>query len=168
MTFRAICVVLLLSILPAAGCGTVANVARQRPGDGGVVPFGGVHHDLWCIRKAAAGEFGLKNHHKAEPDLYPQVGLMLFCATDLPLSLVGDCLTWPYTAAYTFINEPLPPPPVEVMSPLVAQPIPTPPATLPQPNPTPPETQPKAKPIPTPPETQPKPIPVPPVKQPNG
>jgi hypothetical protein len=37
---------------------------------------------------------------------------MLFCAADLPFSLIGDVLTWPYAAAYSFINQPIPTPPV--------------------------------------------------------
>jgi hypothetical protein len=37
---------------------------------------------------------------------------MLFCAADLPFSLIGDAVTWPYTAAYSFINQPIPTPPV--------------------------------------------------------
>ncbi len=37
---------------------------------------------------------------------------MLFCTADLPFSFVGDVVTWPYTAAYSCINQPIPTPPV--------------------------------------------------------
>lgn len=138
MAFRAICGVLLLSTLPAAGCGTAANLARQKPGEGGVSPFGGVRHDVWCVKKAANGEFGLRTHPKSESEQYPRVALMLFCAADLPLSLIGDTVTWPYTVAYTFINQPVPIPPVVLTDPPPAQAIPTPPVTEPMSFPTPP------------------------------
>jgi hypothetical protein len=36
---------------------------------------------------------------------------MLLCAADLPFSLLGDVVLWPYTVAYNFINQPLPIPP---------------------------------------------------------
>lgn len=129
MAFRASCVALLIASLPIAGCGTVANLARPGPDEGGKSTFGGVRHDVWCIRKAANGDFGLRRHTQSESERYPQVVLMLFCAADLPLSLIGDLVTWPYTAAYTFINQPIPPP-VVVANPPVIQAIPTPPAGL--------------------------------------
>ena len=112
MAFRAICVALLLSSLPIAGCGTVANLARPGPEEGGKSPFGGVRQDVECIETAANGEFGIRTHPKSESEQYPQVALMLFCAADLPFSLVGDVVTWPYAAAYSFINQPIPTPPV--------------------------------------------------------
>jgi hypothetical protein len=111
MAFRAIGVALLLSCLPIAGCGTVANLARPGP-EGGKSPFGGMGQDVWCIKAAANGEMGFRKHAALESEQYPPVGLMLFCAADLPLSLVGDVVTWPYTATYTFINQPPPVPPV--------------------------------------------------------
>jgi hypothetical protein len=37
---------------------------------------------------------------------------MLLYALDLPFSLMGDVVTWPYTAAYSFINQPVFVPPV--------------------------------------------------------
>lgn len=112
MACRTVCVALLLSALPAAGCGTAANLVRSRPEQGGKVPFGGVKQDVVCIRRAADGELGLRAHPKSDAEQYPQAALMLFCAADLPLSLVGDVLTWPYTAAYSAVNEPIPVPPV--------------------------------------------------------
>jgi hypothetical protein len=123
MCFRAACVALMLSCLPGAGCGTVANLARSRPGEGGKSPFGGVRHDVWCIREAANGGGG----HRTDPgsEHYSRGVLTLFCAADLPLSLVGDLVTWPYTTAYTFINRPIPTPPVVVGDPPVTQAIPT-------------------------------------------
>src|SRR4051812_28079245 len=99
MAFRTIRVALLLSILPAAGCGTVANLARQKPGQGGVSPFGGVRQDVDCIQKAVNGEGGFRAQPKSESEQSPQRALMLFCVADLPLSLIGDVVTWPYTAA---------------------------------------------------------------------
>jgi uncharacterized protein YceK len=116
MAVRAICVALLLSTLPIAGCGTVANLVKQRPGKGGVTPFGGVRQDVSSIKKAANGEFGefgFSTHPKAGSEPHPQVALMLLCAADLPFTAIGDVVTWPYTAAYSFINQPIPiPPPI--------------------------------------------------------
>jgi uncharacterized protein YceK len=153
MAFRATCVALLLSSLPIAGCGTVANLARQKPGEGGVTPFGGVHQDMACIENAKNGEVGFKTHHKSDAEQYPRMALLLFCAIDLPFSLVGDVVTWPYTVAYTFINQPISTPPVA----LIPQPPPQLPPPPPMTEPTTPMTQ------PTPPGTQPIPIPIPPV-----
>ena len=125
MGFRAICVALLLSILPVAGCGTATNLARSRPDLGGRIPFGGVKQDLTCIRAAANGEVASRKHPRPDSEHYPQLALMLACAADLPFSLIGDVVTWPYTASYTFINQPptvppviqgaLPPPVVQVL-----------------------------------------------------
>jgi uncharacterized protein YceK len=112
MTFRTICVTVLLSILPIAGCGTAANLVNSRPGEGGVSPFGGVRHDALCINKAANGEAGFRAHPESESEHYRQLAIMLCWAADLPFSLIGDVVTWPYTAAYTYINQPVPVPPV--------------------------------------------------------
>ena len=120
--FRAIRAALLLSSLPIAGCGTVANLVRPGPEQGGKSPFGGVRQDVSCIHKAASGEYGVRTHPKLEPEQYPQVALMLLCAADLPFSLLGDVVTWPYTAAYSYINQPIPPPTV----------MPAPPPPVPQ------------------------------------
>jgi uncharacterized protein YceK len=136
MAFRTIRVALLLASLPIAGCGTVANLARSHPEEGGTSPFGGVRQDVACIQKSANGEYGFREHPKSGPEQYPQVALMLVCAADLPLSFIGDLVTWPFTTVYSFINQPIPTPPV-------TQAIPTP--------------------IPTPPVIQPMPIPIPPV-----
>jgi len=111
MAYRTICVALLLSTLPSAGCGTVVNLARSRSEEGGRSPFGGVRQDVSGIRKAANGEIGFRAHPKLDSE-HPQVAPMLFCAADLPLSFIGDIVTWPYTAAYSFINQPIPTPPV--------------------------------------------------------
>jgi hypothetical protein len=122
MAHRAIGVALLLASLPIAGCGTVENLARPGPEGGGKSPFGGVRQDVWCIREAANGDFGFRAHPKSESEQYPQVALMLFCAADLPLSLIGDVVTWPYTVAYSFINQPIPTPPVtQALTPPVTQ-----------------------------------------------
>jgi uncharacterized protein YceK len=121
MAFRAICVALLLSSLPIAGCGTVANLARSNPEDGGIRPFGGVKHDVSCIKKAENGDVGCVLKPKSESEQYRQVALRLFCAADLPFSFIGDVVTWPYTATYAYINQPTPFPPIT--------PAPTPPVT---------------------------------------
>lgn len=142
MAFRAISVVLLLATLPVAGCGTVANVVKPRPDGSGKDPFGGVRHDLLCIRKAASGEFGFRTHHKSEVEQYPQTILMLFCAMDLPFSLIGDVLMWPYTTAYSVINQPVPTSPVILTDTPVSQPmaVPTLPEIKPMPIPIPPKS----------------------------
>src|SRR4051812_33382812 len=62
MAFRAIRVALLFAGLPIAGCGTVANLANQPPGGGGMIPFGGVRHDVAAIHKASNGEPGPLTH----------------------------------------------------------------------------------------------------------
>jgi uncharacterized protein YceK len=146
MVGRAIRTALLLSTLPAAGCGTVANLVRPGPAEGGKAPFGGVRQDLWCIRTAGSGDFGVRAHAKSEPERYPQVALMLLCAADLPLSLVGDVVTWPYAVVYSFVNQPIPTSPVGVAGAPVALPIPGPPVTPPIPiPPVPPVTPPAAE-----------------------
>lgn len=178
MGFRTICVALMLSSLPIAGCGTAANVVRSRPEEGGRLPFGGVQQDLWCMKKAATGEYGSKPHTKSDSEQYPQMVLMLFCAMDLPFSFVGDVVTWPYTAAFTFINQPVPVPPVTIINTPVTQagtnpygtqpmPLPTPYGTPPMPPPIPPGAQPLPlpNPLPVPPAAPPMLPSVPPVTQ---
>ena len=141
MAFRAICGALLLSSLSSAGCGTVANVVRSRPEEGGMIPFGGVKQDMACIKKAANGELGFKSRPKCEAEQYPQVVTMLFCAADLPISLVGDIAMWPYTVTYAYINQPTPVPPVTLVEPLPVQSAAIPPLPLipPMPIPEPPK-----------------------------
>lgn len=112
MAFRARCVALLLSILPIAGCGTVVNLVKSCPEEGGKSPFGGVRQDVWCIKKAANGESDCGTHPKSESEPNRQVPLILLCAADLPFSLIGDVVTWPYTVVYSYINQPIPTPPV--------------------------------------------------------
>ena len=136
MIVRTICVALLLSSLPIAGCGTVANLVGSRPEEGGKIPFGGVKQDVCCIKKAANGESGSGTNPEsvsgqppnAAPMLFSAADLsfcpermavlvtrmapLLFSAADLPFSLVGDVVTWPYTAAYAWVNAPVPVPPV--------------------------------------------------------
>ena len=141
--FRAIRAALLLSSLPIAGCGTVANLVRPGPEQGGKSPFGGVRQDVSCIHKAANGEFGVRTHPKSEPEQYPQVALMLLCAADLPFSLLGDVVTWPYAVGYSYINQPIPTPPVA----LATSPLPQAPAES-QPQTSPPELLPEPKKLP--------------------
>ncbi|MBY0456420.1 MAG: hypothetical protein K2V38_03725, partial [Gemmataceae bacterium] len=109
MAVRAMCVPLVLAVLPAAGCGTVANLARPNPGDGRV-PYGGVQRDVACLERAAADASGPVSARGPEP--YPRWAGVLLCAADLPFSFVGDLLTWPYAAAYTEINRPVAVPPL--------------------------------------------------------
>ncbi|MFO0796582.1 MAG: hypothetical protein U0804_03840 [Gemmataceae bacterium] len=124
MTSRAVCVALLLSALSATGCGTVANLAGAGPG--AKAPFGGVAHDVRCLNGASAGHSGV-GPLEADGMTGPRVGSMILCAADLPLSLVGDALTWPYTRAYTCVNEPTDLPPILVAPPPAeVQPRPTP------------------------------------------
>src|SRR5262249_25569056 len=79
MAFRAIRVALLLSSLPIAGCGTVANVVKPGP-EGGKIPFGGVRQDVSCLKKAENGEWDFRTPPQAEPEQHPQVALMVLCA----------------------------------------------------------------------------------------
>jgi uncharacterized protein YceK len=111
MAFRAIRVALLLSSLPIAGCGTVANLVKPGPEEGGKSPFGGVRQDVWRIKKAANGESASATP-KSKSKQSPQVAPMLCCAADLPFTFIGDVVTWPYTATYSYINRPIPTPPV--------------------------------------------------------
>src|SRR5262249_41441853 len=90
MAFRASCAAVLLSSLLVAGCGTVANLVKSGPEDGGKTPFGGVREDEWWIEKAANGEFGCGTDPKSESGPHPQVAIMLLCAADWPFSLIGD------------------------------------------------------------------------------
>jgi uncharacterized protein YceK len=127
MAFRAICVALLLSILPIAGCGTVANLARAGT-EGGKIPFGGVKQDVGSIKKAENGEFVCGTHPTSASVQPSQVALMLLCAADLPFSFIGDVVTWPYTSTYCYINKPIPTPPV-ILAPPVTQTLPVTQAT---------------------------------------
>jgi uncharacterized protein YceK len=111
MAYRAICVALVLWSLPIAGCGTVVNLVKLRPEEGGQSPFGGVRQDVWCIKKAESGEFAA-THPKSGSEQFRQVAILLLCTADLPFSFVGDVVTLPYTAAYSYINQPIPTPPV--------------------------------------------------------
>jgi hypothetical protein len=130
------CVSLLLLSLPIAGCGTVANVVGVHPEEGGITPFGGVRIDAACIQKAANGESGLKPHCDSDAEQFQQAALMLLCAADLPLSLIGDLVTWPYTVSYTYINQPVPLPPVTQAT-VEIRPQTPPLETLPEPRKTP-------------------------------
>lgn len=137
MAFRAIRIALVLSGLSLAGCGTVTNLVKQRPGEGGVSPFGGVRHDMQCIT-AASNEEQHGGTHTASDQVRPMARKLLWAA-DLPATVIGDVVTWPYTAAYTFINRPILNPPTTLV-PIVGPPqtllpdsIDPPPATLPPP-----------------------------------
>lgn len=152
MTFRTTGVALLLATLPAVGCGTVANLTRPGPEAGGKTPFGGVRHDMGHIRGAADGGFDAGSDQTLTSGEFRQTAEVVLYSADLPLSLIGDVVTWPYTAAYTFINQPVPLPPIiiappvapsvsvtvtppEVTLPEVAPPELTPPTSLPDADP---------------------------------
>jgi uncharacterized protein YceK len=111
MAVRALYAGLLLSGLLVAGCGTVSNAVLKRPEDGGKTPFGGVREDVAHIKSAAGGGDG-KGHSEPELESQPQVGRILIFAADLPFSIVADVILWPYTWAFTRVNEPVPVPPV--------------------------------------------------------
>ena len=91
MAFRPICVALLLTSLPVAGCGTVANLACSPPEEGGKSPFGGVGRDVDCIKKAANGEFTFKAHPESDPVQHPQVAPMLVSAAGPPVQSHRRC-----------------------------------------------------------------------------
>lgn len=116
MAFRTACVALLLSCLPIAGCGTVANLARHGSEEGGKVPFGGVIHDLQSIQEAGNGEQVSTTPLKLRSGQTARVEQMLLCV-DLPFSLIGDVVTWPYTWAYSVINQPTDYPPITIADP---------------------------------------------------
>ncbi len=137
MAIRTICVALLLSSLSLAGCGTIANLAKAPP-DGGKSPFGGVRQDVNYIHNGTDAGPGCGT--QPEPEPYRQFALRLCGAVDLPFSFVGDVVTWPYTATYSFINQPVPVPPVtQALGPPMTQapganrPPTSPLETLPQP-----------------------------------
>lgn len=150
MAFRTIRVAVLLSALPAAGCGTVANLVHTKPEDGGRVPFGGVKRDLACLQSGANEDPAPRARLKSESGPYPHQLLTVLCAADLPLSLIGDVVTWPYTTVYSVVNEPIPLPPLVLADAPATQPLPQvpptpPPMTPPMPLPTPPAPVPMSK-----------------------
>ncbi len=126
MTFRALCCVLLLSVVSATGCGTMANLAHSNSDEGGRIPFGGVKRDMAAIHNPSGNEPGPITHRKRQLEQYPHEVLTFLCAVDLPFSLVGDLLTWGYTSAYTTVNAPVPVPPVT----FAASPVTLPPTAI--------------------------------------
>ena len=116
MNVRVTTGVLVLACLASSGCGTVANLAHCRPEEGGRIPFGGVKHDLACIQKSSSGEAGKQDTAR---DNYPRTALTMLCAVDLPFSFVGDVITWPYTASFTYVNQPAPFTPIQILPPLL-------------------------------------------------
>jgi uncharacterized protein YceK len=129
MAFRTSCVALLLTSLPIAGCGTVVNLVRPGPEDGGKSSFGGVKQDVSCIKKAANGELDSGKHPKTESEQHPQVARILLYAADLPFTFIGDVVTWPYVVTYSYINQPVPPPPVTLAPTYPVMQAPTPSVT---------------------------------------
>src|SRR6185312_4037995 len=130
MNVRVTTGVLVLACLASAGCGTVANLAHCRPEEGGRIPFGGIKHDLACIQKAPGGD---ADKPETARDNYPRTALTLLCAVDLPFSFVGDVITWPYTASFTYVNQPAPFTPIQILPPLLpaAAPVEAPPVEAP-------------------------------------
>lgn len=125
MAIRTMYGALLLSSLAIGGCGTVVNVVKPGPVEGGKAPFGGVRQDVVWFKTAENGELCLKTPPRSEPEQHPQVALMLLSAADLPFSLLGDLVTWPYVVAYSYINQPVPVPPV-AQPPIAGPPHPAP------------------------------------------
>lgn len=108
MTLRLRRSALLLTVLSTTGCGTVANLADTNTGNGGRIPFGGVKRDAAVLHSTGDGPTLIA--HREFGVAHSQHMLRFLCAVDLPFSFVGDVATWPYTAAYTTVNEPLPAP----------------------------------------------------------
>jgi uncharacterized protein YceK len=131
MALRTICVALLFSTLPIAGCGTVSNLVVAPPEAGGMTPFGGVRQDLAGLQKARSGEIIVGADGNAKQG-QPQLAHAAFYAADLPFSFVGDIVMWPYTAAYAYINSPVPVPPI-TEAPMMNRPQTAPVEILPEP-----------------------------------
>jgi uncharacterized protein YceK len=132
MSFRAFHVALLFSSLFVGGCGTCANLVMVPPPAGGKTPFGGVRQDMECMTETTGQDSAYPQHPDAEVNHFRRSALKLLCAVDLPFSLVGDVVTWPYTASYTVINSPVPVPPMAQSIPQ-QWPASAAPATLPAP-----------------------------------
>lgn len=141
MKFRALSGALLLAVLSATGCGTMANLAHSNSDQGGRIPFGGVKRDMAAIHKSSGEEPGPVTHRKCQSEQYPHEMLTFLCAVDLPFSLVGDLLTWAYTSAYTTVNAPVPVPPVTFAAAPATLPLPAAPPAMKQ-TAVPPATQP--------------------------
>lgn len=163
MTARISRAAALLALLPLAGCGTVANLTPPNP-DAARVPFGGVKHDLAGLRGAAHGAPGCEACAGKGGPQYPHTALAALCAADLPFSLVGDLVTWPYIRVYNVVNAPVPTAPLTFADPgaIPARPVPpTPPKQMPLP--VPPElpkgAAPPAVPVPLPPLPKPAQLP---------
>ena len=94
---RTTVIVVLAAPMLLSGCGTVANIQPWEsitpPGYRGEVSriFGGVQTDCTAIR-ASAKEVANGEHDSA--------GRLLIWTLDLPLSLIGDTLTLPYTLTH--------------------------------------------------------------------
>jgi hypothetical protein len=67
---------------------------------------------MTCLHNAANGAGCCGTHPESASEPHPQAAGTFLCAADLPFTLIGDVVTWPYTAAYNFINSPVPTPPV--------------------------------------------------------
>jgi uncharacterized protein YceK len=118
MAFRARSFAVLLAGTFIAGCGTVGNLAKPGPLPNGPIPFGGVQHDLASIQKTADADTGADAHPVSDAEHYRRTAVRVLCAVDLPLSLVGDVVTWPYTQSYVYINQPVPLPPLVIPPPV--------------------------------------------------
>ncbi len=123
MTARAIRVALLFAVVSSAGCGTAGNLVGAGPGK--KVPFGGVKRDLQCLTEVRDGDVALRTGQEWEPSRHEHHLMMVLCAADLPFSLLGDVISWPYTRVYSCINEPTDYPPIQIATPTTSSSLPT-------------------------------------------
>ena len=145
MNVRATTAVLLLACLASAGCGTVANLCTAGPRRAAASPSVASSTTSRTFRNRPAGT---PTSRRTARDNYPRTALTLLCAVDLPFSFVGDVITWPYTASFTYVNQPAPFAPIQILPPLLpaAAPAEAPPEMRPQPLPPPLPVQPKKMP----------------------
>lgn len=111
MSYRMLGMALVLTSLSTVGCGTAVNLVRHGS-EGGKVPFGGVQHDLDTFHETQAAAPTTAMGDTTTLTHFVNLGRRIFFVVDLPLSLIADTITWPYTSAYTFINEPVALPPI--------------------------------------------------------
>ena len=82
------------------GCGTAVNTLWLAPFEGGQRVYGGVRADLDVMRRTVAGESDITvSGEQVKATSREQIRSILFLTLDLPLSVIGDTLTLPYTLA---------------------------------------------------------------------
>jgi uncharacterized protein YceK len=69
-----------------AGCGTCANTLWWSPEEGGMRVYGGVRAHVERLQESPPNE-----------SVWDDIGYCAFAAIDMPLSLIGDTLTLPFT-----------------------------------------------------------------------